>query len=145
GIRAHQSLGCAGQTVRPSFHSISQTSAGKLLLLKLVGLCFPSLMSEGDDSRLIGATARENRPSDAGELVGELHPQHVAGEPPRSNATNSASLHSAAAPAQRVRPARTVSANTCCRAWRSCPGSCDLRSTPASVRDPARHRSRVPA
>jgi len=46
GIRAHprltsgktskghhgtQSLGCAGQTVRPSLHSISQTSAGKLL------------------------------------------------------------------------------------------------------------------
>src|SRR6266404_3573693 len=45
GIRAHprltsgktslghhgtQSLGCAGQTVRPSLHSISQTSAGKL-------------------------------------------------------------------------------------------------------------------
>jgi hypothetical protein len=48
GIRAHprltngktskghhgtQSLGCAGQTVRPSLHSISQTSAGKLLIL----------------------------------------------------------------------------------------------------------------
>ena len=46
GIRAHptltngktskgqsgtQSLGCAGQTVRPSPHSISQTSVGKLL------------------------------------------------------------------------------------------------------------------
>src|SRR5262245_48090545 len=34
--------------------------------------------------------------------------------PARSKATNSASLHSAAAPARRVRPARTVSANTCC-------------------------------
>src|SRR5262249_23171039 len=60
GIRAHprltsgktskghfgtESLGCAGQTVRPSFHSISQTSAGKLLILKLVGRCFPSLIS----------------------------------------------------------------------------------------------------
>ena len=47
GIRAHprltsgktskghfgtQSLGCAGQTVRPSLHSISQTSAGKVLI-----------------------------------------------------------------------------------------------------------------
>src|SRR2546430_15530114 len=46
GIRAHprlakrqtskgqigtQSRGCAGQTVRPSLHSISQTSAGKLV------------------------------------------------------------------------------------------------------------------
>src|SRR6516162_1540990 len=98
GIRAHprltsgktskghfgtQSLGCAGQTVRPSFHSISQTSAGKLLILKLVGLCFPSLISDGDDSRLIGATARENRPGDAGELVGECDRQHVTVQPPR--------------------------------------------------------------
>jgi len=48
GIRAHprltsgktslghhgtQSLGCAGQTVRPSLHSISQTSVGKLSIL----------------------------------------------------------------------------------------------------------------
>jgi hypothetical protein len=48
GIRAHprltsrktskgqigtQSRGCAGQTVRPFLHSISQTSAGKLLML----------------------------------------------------------------------------------------------------------------
>jgi hypothetical protein len=31
-----QSLGCAGQTVRPSLHSISQTSAGKLSILKLL-------------------------------------------------------------------------------------------------------------
>ena len=50
GIRAHprltkrktskghygtQSLGCAGQTVRPSLHAISQTSAGNLLVLWL--------------------------------------------------------------------------------------------------------------
>src|SRR6266516_2151999 len=28
-----QSLGCAGQTVRPSLHSTSQTSAGKLSVL----------------------------------------------------------------------------------------------------------------
>jgi hypothetical protein len=48
GIRAHprlatgktskghygtQSLGCAGQTVRPSLHFVSQTLAGKLLVL----------------------------------------------------------------------------------------------------------------
>src|SRR5262245_44569084 len=38
----------------------------------------------------------------------------AAAMPARSKATNSASLHSAAAPARRVRPARTVSANTCC-------------------------------
>src|SRR6516164_11862536 len=35
-------------------------------------------MSDGDDPRLIGATARENRPGDAGELVGECDRQHVA-------------------------------------------------------------------
>src|ERR671935_3074628 len=33
-----QSLGCAGQTVRPSLHSISQTSAGKLLIITLLSL-----------------------------------------------------------------------------------------------------------
>jgi hypothetical protein len=49
----------------------------------------------------------------------------AASMPARSKATNSASLHSAAVLGRRVRPARTVSANTCCRAWRSCPGSCD--------------------
>src|SRR5438876_10979050 len=53
GIRAHprltkrktskghhgtQSLGCAGQTVRPSLHSISQISAGKLSILNLLSL-----------------------------------------------------------------------------------------------------------
>jgi hypothetical protein len=37
----------------------------------------------GDDPRLIGATARENRPSGAGKLVGERDRQHVALEPPR--------------------------------------------------------------
>jgi len=53
GIRAHptltkrktstghhgtQSRGCAGQTVRPSPHSISQTSVGKLLNRSIVDL-----------------------------------------------------------------------------------------------------------
>src|SRR5207244_9533457 len=33
GHHGTQPLGCAGQTVRPSLHSISQTSAGKLLML----------------------------------------------------------------------------------------------------------------
>jgi len=32
GHHGTQSLGCAGQTVRPSLHSISQTSAGKVLI-----------------------------------------------------------------------------------------------------------------
>src|SRR5262245_44865662 len=41
-------------------------------------------MSDGDDPRLIGATARENRPGDAGELVGECDRQHVAVQPPRA-------------------------------------------------------------
>jgi hypothetical protein len=137
GIRAHpgltngktskghlgtQSHGCAGQTVRPSLHSISQTSAGKLSILNLVSLLSDvrhqrdhvkpsprshrrSLAPGGErwwrrgvagiplvdlseplsrdicsDPGLITATARENRPGDAGELVGERDRQHVAVE-----------------------------------------------------------------
>ena len=137
GIRAHptlttlkassgqigtQSLGCAGQTVRPSLHSISQTSAGKLSILNLLSLLSEvrhqrdhvkpsprshrrSLIPRGErwwrrgvagiplvdlseplsreicsDPGLIAATARENRPGDAGELVGERDRQHVAVE-----------------------------------------------------------------
>jgi hypothetical protein len=136
GIRAHprltrrktskgqigtQSLGCAGQTVRPSLHSISQTSAGKLSILNLLStlsevrhqrdhvkpsprshrrsltprgeratgtplLDLSELLSGGicgDHPWLIGATARENRPGDAGKLVGERNRQHVAVEPLR--------------------------------------------------------------
>src|SRR6266545_2817267 len=37
----------------------------------------------GGDPRLVGATARENGPGDAGELVGERDRQHVAVEPLR--------------------------------------------------------------
>src|SRR6201993_5159981 len=70
GIRAHprltsgktskghhgtQSLGCAGQTVRPSLHSISQTSVG----IPLVDLSEP-LSCMGGDPRLIFVTARKN-------------------------------------------------------------------------------------
>ena len=33
-----QSHGCAGQTVRPSLHSISQTSVGKLLMFDVLSL-----------------------------------------------------------------------------------------------------------
>jgi hypothetical protein len=33
-----QSRGCAGQTVRPSLHSISQTSVGKLLIFDVLSL-----------------------------------------------------------------------------------------------------------
>jgi transcriptional antiterminator RfaH len=45
----------------------------------------------------------------------------------------------------RVRAARTAFSDTCCRAWRSCPGSCDLPSTLASAPVRARRRSRAPA
>src|SRR5262245_18646747 len=98
GIRAHpglatgqtskghygtQSLGCAGQTVRPSFHSISQTRRERVILVseplrqrsRIVSHCMRR------DPRLIFAAARENSPSDAGELVGERDCQHVAVEP----------------------------------------------------------------
>src|SRR4029077_15318715 len=63
GIRAHprltsgkasvdhygtQSRGCAGQTVRPSLHSISQTSVGKLsMLMYSVSVLRSMLMLEG--------------------------------------------------------------------------------------------------
>src|SRR5262245_13134412 len=104
GIRAHprlatgqtskghygtQSLGCAGQTVRPSLHSISQTRRERLFELiilvseplrqrsRIVSHCMRR------DPRLIFATARENSPDDAGELVGERDCQHVAVEPLR--------------------------------------------------------------
>jgi hypothetical protein len=51
--------------------------------IPLVDLSEPLSGSIGDDPRLIGATARENRPGDAGKLVGERDCQHVAMEPPR--------------------------------------------------------------
>jgi hypothetical protein len=35
-----QSHGCAGQTVRPSLHSISQTSVGKLSIVMYLGSYF---------------------------------------------------------------------------------------------------------
>src|SRR2546430_1653031 len=66
---------------------------GKAIDIEVTQSLFPSLMlvdlSEpvsrgiGDDPRLIRATARENRPSDAGELVGERDCQHVAVQPLR--------------------------------------------------------------
>jgi hypothetical protein len=37
GHHGTQSLGCAGQTVRPSLHSISQTSVGKLSVFNYAG------------------------------------------------------------------------------------------------------------
>src|SRR5262245_41238858 len=58
----------------------------------------------------------------------------AASMPARSKAISLASPPLAAAPARRVRPARTVSADICYRAWRFCPGSCDPQSTPASAR-----------
>ena len=105
-----QSHGCAGQTVRPSLHSISQALAGEAVDPKLLGLMFdvreitwshplgatfarsPNEASDGGEGgagvplvdlseplshgicsnpRLVGLTSRENRPSDAGEFVGE--------------------------------------------------------------------------
>src|SRR6476659_2705313 len=51
--------------------------------IPLVNLSEPISRDIGDDLRLIGATARENRPNDAGELVGERDRQHVEVEPPR--------------------------------------------------------------
>jgi hypothetical protein len=49
--------------------------------------------------------------------------------PAQSKATSPASPHLGAAPARRVRLARTAFSGTCCRAWRACPVWCDLPST----------------
>src|SRR3974390_1504583 len=38
GRHGTQSRGCAGQTVRPSLHSISQTSVGKLSIVDVLSL-----------------------------------------------------------------------------------------------------------
>src|SRR5262245_65419155 len=51
--------------------------------IPLVNLSEPGSRDIGDDPRLIGAAARENRPNDAGELVGERDRQQVAVQPPR--------------------------------------------------------------
>src|SRR6266480_1633586 len=51
--------------------------------IPLVDLSEPLSCCIGADPRLIGATARENRPGDAGELIGKCDRQHVAVEPLR--------------------------------------------------------------
>ena len=80
-----QSRGCAGQTVRPSLHSISQTSAGKLFNgpfeLLLCQWCRLGSRRIRHNPRLICATACEHRPGDAGEFIGQRDRQHVAVEP----------------------------------------------------------------
>ena len=58
------SLGCTGQTVRPSLHSISQTSAGKLSILELVN-DRPALI-EADKMEAILAKVDADR-ADGGE------------------------------------------------------------------------------
>ncbi len=50
--------------------------------IPLVDLSEPLSCCIGGDPRLIGATARENRPGDAGELIGKGDRQHVAGRDP---------------------------------------------------------------
>jgi hypothetical protein len=52
-------------------------------VIPLVDLSEPGSRGIRDNPRLIGATARENRPSDASELVGERDCQHVAVQPLR--------------------------------------------------------------
>jgi hypothetical protein len=99
GIRAHpgltrrkaseghigtQSLGCAGQTVRPSLYSISQTRQEDLTTTDFVRYRYWLLLHLlGDGPRLIFVTAGENGPNNAGELVGERDRQHVAVKPLR--------------------------------------------------------------
>src|SRR2546430_17423957 len=90
--RRNQETGCHdGPSSISSFHLADL--GGKAIDIEVTQNLFPSLMlvdlSEpvsrgiGDDPRLIRATPRENRPSDAGELVGEGDCQDVAVAPPR--------------------------------------------------------------
>lgn len=99
GIRAHprltkrktseghigtQSLGYAGQTVRPSLHSISQTRQEDLTTSDFVRYRYWLLLRcLGHDPGLVVVTAGENCPNYASELVGERDRQHVAVKPPR--------------------------------------------------------------
>ena len=56
---------------------------GKAIDIGVSQSLLPSLMLDGDDARLIGTTARENSPGDAGKFVGECDRQQVAVEPLR--------------------------------------------------------------
>ena len=85
GIRAHprltngktslghhgtQSLGCAGQTVRPSLHSISQTSVGKLSILNYSVSVLMFDVSRITCSHPLGATVARS-PHEASDGGGE--------------------------------------------------------------------------
>ena len=134
-----QSRGCAGQTVRPSLHSISQTSVGKLSISMCSVSVFSSiLMSEGlgeaiplvdlstplsrigGDPRPIAVTARENRPGDARKLIGERDCQHVAVKPLHASRPRSSRLgagHGRAIPlADKETPLASTNQASCARA-----------------------------
>ena len=107
GIRAHPRL-TSGKTStwlrradRSSIFSFHLADlGGKAIDIEVTQSLFPTLMlegsheavpfvdlsepaSRGNNPRLIGATARKNRPGDAGKLVGERDRQHVAVQPLR--------------------------------------------------------------
>src|SRR5262249_8501344 len=81
-----QSRGCAGQTVRPSPHSISQTSVGKLLKGSIFGL---SILP---NHRGLGEAISSEPPSLACPIqedwrarVAEREGVHLLGEPERAD------------------------------------------------------------
>ena len=82
GHHGTQSLGCAGQTVRPSLHSLSQTSAGKLSILKLLVsvLMFASERSREAIPSEPPSLARPMRRV----MVAERGGGHLLGEPERA-------------------------------------------------------------
>jgi hypothetical protein len=128
------SLGCAGQIVRPSLHSISQTSAGTPSIFEVTQSLFPSLMLEG--SPLGGperaCITRHWRRSSADRRDRAREPPKrceracwrarlpaccgaAASMPAQSKATSPASPHLGAAPARR-RDRRPMAATNKCLA-----------------------------
>jgi len=100
GIRAHptltngktskgqigtQSLGCPGQTVRPSPHSISQTSVGKLLNRSMFDLSL-SIIHRGSGEAIPSEPPSLDCPiqEDWRARVAEREGVHSLGEPERA-------------------------------------------------------------
>ena len=78
-----QSRGCAGQTVRPSLHSISQTSVGKLSYRCVQSVFNPILMSERSGEAIPSEPPSLARPMWRA-TVAERGGGHPLGEPERA-------------------------------------------------------------
>src|SRR5258706_10914362 len=82
GHHGTRSLGCAGQTVRPSLHSISQTSVGKLSILNY-SVSVLMLTSAGSREAIPSEPPSLARPMRR-VMVAERGGGHLLGEPERA-------------------------------------------------------------